>query len=268
MSPYAIFMDVDGTLVDHSQIPTQATKDAIARFRAAGHHFFIASGRPLFSAREMANRIAPGLNLIGSNGSVTDLAGEVTHCHLSEAALTGIYDVATHFGIHANLFTQDRVVTVGLSHKRLDQDGHNRVAGDHPELNVVVQSAAELRSFAGAITNGICFDDDLTELAAVRAALGAYTDLDLSSSSANNIEITKHGVNKATAIQAVCQRLGIPMDRTMAFGDGNNDLQMLTTVNYGVAMGNANDTVKAATKYHTLDIHHDGVAHFLTDFFG
>ncbi|WP_279384875.1 HAD family hydrolase [Lacticaseibacillus manihotivorans] len=51
MPPYAIFMDIDGTLVDHSQIPTQATVDAIAKFRAAGNLFFIASGRPLFSAR-------------------------------------------------------------------------------------------------------------------------------------------------------------------------------------------------------------------------
>ncbi len=98
--------------------------------------------------------------------------------------------------------------------------------------------------------------------------MNALPDVDASSSNIDNIEITAHGVNKATAIMRVCRELNQPLARTMAFGDGSNDLEMLKTVHYGIAMGNANDQVKAATKFHTVDLAHDGVAVALDKFLG
>lgn len=38
---------------------------------------------------------------------------------------------------------------------------------------------------------------------------------------------------------------GLTLQQSMAFGDGNNDLEMLQTVGWGVAMGNASAELKA-----------------------
>lgn len=268
MTPYAIFMDIDGTLVDRSQIPTPATVAAIAKFREAGHQFFIASGRPLFSARMMADRIGPNLNVICSNGSVTAVNGKVENIHLSESALRGLYNIAKQFSIRTHFFTKDRVIYLDLPNEPISLDAENRIAGQDMSKNLRVHSLAELLALAPEITNGISFSHDKALRHRAKDVMRELPDIDVSSSGFDNIEITAKGINKASAIKTVCQRLEIPLSHTMAFGDGDNDLQMLTTVHYGVAMGNANDQVKAAVHHFTTDIHHDGVATYLNHFFG
>ena len=267
MTPYAIFMDIDGTLVDHSQIPTPATVDAIAQFRAAGNLFFIASGRPLFSARTMADRIGPHLNVICSNGSVTAVDQQVDNVHLSESALTGLYHIAKKFGIRTHFFTKESVIFIDQPNEPISRDASNRIAGEDPSKNQRVNSLDEPLALAPEITNGISFSTDTDLRLTAKAEMAALPDIDVSSSGFDNIEITAKGINKAYAIKQVCAKLDIPMAHTMAFGDGDNDLQMLTTVHYGVAMGNANDRVKAAVHHFTTDIHHDGVATYLHHFF-
>ncbi|MFD1485809.1 Cof-type HAD-IIB family hydrolase [Lacticaseibacillus baoqingensis] len=267
MPTYAIFLDIDGTLVNHTQQPTPATLAAIAKYRQAGHHFFIATGRALFSARRMAARIGPGVDVIGSNGSVTMIAGQVAHVSLSAAALRGIYAVSQRLPVRTHLFTTDRVVYLGPPDDQVGLDTMNRIASREGAETVVITQEAQLLRYAGAITNGLTVSDEPTVLAAAQAQLQAIPDLDLSSSGAHNIELTKHGINKAAAIKQVCAQLEIPLAHTLAFGDSDNDLEMLTTVHYGVAMGNANAHVRAATAYATRDVQHDGVAYYLQQFF-
>jgi hypothetical protein len=52
-------------------------------------------------------------------------------------------------------------------------------------------------------------------------------------------EMSLTGVHKAAAIETLIEHLGLPIASTMAYGDGANDLEMLTLVEIGVAMGNA-----------------------------
>ncbi|WP_407894890.1 Cof-type HAD-IIB family hydrolase [Lacticaseibacillus sp. N501-2] len=267
MTPYAIFMDIDGTLVDRTQIPTQATVDAIAKYRAAGNLFFIASGRPLFSARAMADRIGPNLNVICSNGSVIAVDQHVENIHLTKAALTGLYHITKKYGVQTHFFTKDSVIFLNHTDHPLSQDAQNRIAGQDPSKDHLVQSLDELLALAPKITNGISFSQDDQVRQRAKAEMAQLPDIDVSSSGVDNIEITAKGINKAAAIKRVCAKLDIPMSHTMAFGDGDNDLQMLETVHYGVAMGNANDHVKAAVHHYTTDIHHDGVATYLHHFF-
>ncbi|MGN1277535.1 MAG: Cof-type HAD-IIB family hydrolase [Floccifex sp.] len=60
------------------------------------------------------------------------------------------------------------------------------------------------------------------------------------------IEIMPKNVSKASAIEKITKKLGISMDEVMAFGDAQNDIEMIKRVGIGVAMGNAMDEVKEA----------------------
>lgn len=73
----------------------------------------------------------------------------------------------------------------------------------------------------------------------------------LTQSGVMNIEVMPAGVDKGQGLRDLAARLGVPMDRTMALGDAENDLAMLTAAAYGTAMGNASPAAKAAAKYHT-----------------
>lgn len=60
----------------------------------------------------------------------------------------------------------------------------------------------------------------------------------------NGFFVANKGITKASSIQKLVEYIGIKMENVIAFGDGENDLQMLSEVGLGVAMGNANDFVK------------------------
>ena len=64
----------------------------------------------------------------------------------------------------------------------------------------------------------------------------------------------------------MCRHFGIDVTDTMAIGDGGNDIPMLRHAGIGVAMGNANETVKAEADYVTDTVDQDGIAKALQHF--
>lgn len=91
----------------------------------------------------------------------------------------------------------------------------------------------------------------------------AFPALSVARSSNTLLEIMQQGVNKADAVKRLCEAKGIDMERTMAFGDNYNDLEMLETVKYGVAMGNAPEKIRKKAGTVTRDNEHDGIASVL-----
>ena len=71
---------------------------------------------------------------------------------------------------------------------------------------------------------------------------------------------------KAVGMKAIMDRLGIGQEEVMAFGDEENDMDMLKLAGIGVAMGNAIDLVKEAADYVTDDVDGDGLANALRHF--
>ena len=68
------------------------------------------------------------------------------------------------------------------------------------------------------------------------------------STEAENLEFMPRGINKAAALEKVAQQLGVPREETLAFGDGENDVQMLAWVGMGVAMWHGNAAAIAAAR--------------------
>ncbi len=79
-------------------------------------------------------------------------------------------------------------------------------------------------------------------------------------------EIVPKGYSKAKGIQWICEYLNISKEDTYAFGDSVNDLEMLSYVSHGIAMGNATDPAKEAADYVTADIWNDGIMQGLKHF--
>ena len=71
---------------------------------------------------------------------------------------------------------------------------------------------------------------------------------------------------KHVGIRAVAACYGISHDEIMVFGDGKNDVDMLTHAGFGVAMGNACAEAKAAADHVTDDVDRDGIFNALRHF--
>ena len=80
------------------------------------------------------------------------------------------------------------------------------------------------------------------------------------SSSPQNIELNQMSANKGQALLDLADRLGVPHEKTIAFGDGLNDITMIRAAGIGIAMDNAEPAVKAAADWITASCDEDGVA--------
>lgn len=81
------------------------------------------------------------------------------------------------------------------------------------------------------------------------------------------LELMPLGITKGSGLQALTELLHIPMANVMAFGDGENDIEMLQAAGIGIAMENAMDEVKAAADDITAGNNNDGIAAALRKYF-
>ena len=77
------------------------------------------------------------------------------------------------------------------------------------------------------------------------------------------VDIILNGGGKAVGIRHIIERDGILPEECIAFGDAENDIEMLDYCGIGVAMGNAQEKVKAIADYVTTDIDEDGIRNAL-----
>ncbi|RUS45991.1 Cof-type HAD-IIB family hydrolase [Cohnella sp. AR92] len=110
------------------------------------------------------------------------------------------------------------------------------------------------------------YNEDMKVLASILQELKGWEGLELSNSSPYNIEVNPAGVSKATAIEEVCRMLGCELSEAVAVGDSLNDLAAIKAVGLGVAMGNAQDEVKAGADVVTGTNLEDGVAQVIREY--
>lgn len=77
------------------------------------------------------------------------------------------------------------------------------------------------------------------------------------------VDIVSPDTSKVAGIQAFCDLYHISQEETMAFGDGENDMEMLAWAGTGIAMGQADEAVKQSGDDVCEDIDHDGILHAL-----
>ncbi len=79
-------------------------------------------------------------------------------------------------------------------------------------------------------------------------------------------EMLTAGYHKGTALEYIAKHYDKTIEECYAFGDSNNDTEMLETAKYGIAMGNACDELKAAADYITTSVDEDGLYNALKHF--
>jgi hypothetical protein len=75
------------------------------------------------------------------------------------------------------------------------------------------------------------------------------------------LDINPNGVNKALGLGRLLEHLRLSPEEAAAFGDGMNDLELLSSAGTGIAMGNAVEELKQIARYVTRTLHEDGIAY-------
>ena len=87
-----------------------------------------------------------------------------------------------------------------------------------------------------------------------------FPQITITRSSPYSIDLISHGQSKIKGIERVGDIFDFDLDEVMAFGDSENDMEMLTGVGIGVAMGNGQDELKSIADYTTDSNNRDGIS--------
>jgi Cof subfamily protein (haloacid dehalogenase superfamily) len=254
-----IALDVDGTLVDHDGHMSVPVREAAQAVVAAGHQVMIATGRSL-------NATLPIIEQIGiENGYAVCCNGGVTL--RIDSSLSEGYEIlhkATFDPGPALRALRKRLPTAKyalededgnfLSTERF-QDASFGVEAIGVDFQTMLEATAVRVVVFSAENTPEEFDAAIRHvgLAGVTYSVGWTAWLDIAAA----------GVTKASALENLRAALNVEPHRTVAVGDGRNDIEMLTWAGRGVAMGQAPEEVIAAADEVTKSVYDDGAAHVL-----
>lgn len=280
-----IAIDMDGTLLTATQQITEENKKAIQKAQAEGVEVVIATGRSYFEANFVLEEAGIRCPMICVNGAeVRTIDKEVIAANPLDKSTARTAGMALlQNGVYFEVYTNKGTYTI-------DADKGVSIIVDifmsgNPEADVdEVMKAAEERFTKGLVQKvdsyDILFDDtehqiykllafsfDAERLAAAKEALVPLEDegLVISSSGEENLELTSKNAQKGVALEAFLEKSGTGIQDAMAIGDNYNDLSMFKRVGRSVAMGNADDIIKAQCDYVTLTNEESGVAKAILD---
>ena len=114
----------------------------------------------------------------------------------------------------------------------------------------------------------IVLDDDELKRRIIEELYRVDDDIYITSSVKQLIEISYKDAGKKSGVKLLSERLGIARENIAAFGDADNDCDMIEYAGAGIAMGNACESLKAAADYVTLSNDEDGLAYAFYNILG
>ena len=257
VEPWLVALDIDGTLLDYEGGMAPAVRDAVIAASNAGHHIVLASGRDLVSMLPLAAELGlADARMVCSNGGViVQVDPSLDAGYLIEQLRAFNPEPVLRELVKLLPNARFAVEDVGRGWRLTEMFNDGELAG--------VFSVVPFDQLwtGGSVTRVVVRGGDETP----EEFSQAIADLGLTGASyfvGYNawLDITPRGVSKASALETVRVSLGVPPERTLAIGDGMNDIDMLEWAARGIAMGHAPLEVRLAADEVTAPVTKDGVA--------
>ena len=254
-----VVSDLDGTLLNQDSQISDETREAIRKLNKIGVDFAIATGRSIGSARVFKERLGLNIYLICNNGA-------------------NIYN-KNEEPIFERIMDEDIVKRI-LTFFRTNNISYNGFYGKNayteegtPESVVTIEKGFNIIELGNTnnfpiMTKMIVKDDPEIIRALAEKMKEQFSDIvDITISQPRCLDIVHKDCSKGKGIKLISEKMNIPLEKVMAFGDGENDFDMLQTVGHPVVMENGLDTLKAKISNIAPKNIENGVAQYLENFF-
>lgn len=247
-----IFFDIDGTLLNHDKKLPTSTKEAIFKLKELGHEVAIATGRAPFMYQDLRKELAID-TYVSYNGQYVVVNGKVIYTNpLNTSSLEKLTEIA--------LRNEHPVVYMD----------HEDMKANVPEHHFINESIGTLKIDQFPTHDPHYYKERELYQSLLFCREGEenqyeqeFQDFDFIRWHPLSVDILPKGGSKAKGIEAIVEKLGFPKENQYAFGDGLNDIAMLSSVTNSVAMGNGKEEVKRAAKYVTKSVEDDGILYGL-----
>ncbi len=264
----AVFLDVDGTLVNDRGLVPESARSAVREARANGHLVFLCTGRS--PAELWPEILAIGFDgLVAGAGAFVEVGSDVlVHRGLSAGEVRHVLDFFGSHHVDFYLQANDGIYATPAVQTRL----RRLIGGASTDALVLAELERGLFGFVDAIK--VDADPFATVVTKVIYLFSAVTLEELRAEFGSSFvvipssvplfgptsgELMLPGVNKATGIDALLAHVGIDRADTIAIGDSYNDVEMLEHAAVGVAMGDAPQPVLDIADEVTAGVDEDGI---------
>ena len=259
----AVALDLDGTLLTTDKKISDINRDVLKELEQQGVKIFIVTGRTYHAAKPYAEYLNLGGVVISYNGAkVVEYRNDrvVFELPLQEEYVKEIIRIARKMGVALNLYQDNKWYVEDSSRKEVLEYARER------NLIPIEKDFYSFDNYEMTKTVFMGTPDILDKVnREVEKVLG--NKVYKAKSMDTLYEVLNREVNKGLVLERTLKTYGISPEECAAFGDAINDIEMLTTVKYGVAMGNAPHEVKSRVNYVTDTNDNNGVAKFLKKFF-
>jgi Cof subfamily protein (haloacid dehalogenase superfamily) len=241
----AAFIDLDGTLLGPDKTISPANLEALRRLRARGIETVIASGRNHVNIAALAEQSGCSSWIVSSQGAMVKhaLTGQV----LAELTLPSALAAEVHAWTQTRALSEIIYTRDGVFMEN-ETEWTRRYAAHYGRLQRAPVASLALSGLQKFLLSAAAADIPGLE-AELRQAFG--TRAHIVRSEQESVEILPAGVHKARGAQAVTDLLGVRPEETVAFGDGNNDIELFQWAGASVAMDHGWPEAKKAAGHIT-----------------
>jgi Cof subfamily protein (haloacid dehalogenase superfamily) len=238
------------------------TQAALAATREAGVHVVLVTGRMFRAARPYALQAGLDDPVVCYQGAVVAEPGSgrwLRHVpiplELARETIAAINDEG--FGL--NCYVDDELYVAEVT-----PEARRYADFQHLELHPV----GDLRAWLEKPPTKLVVIDDPDVLDGLKQKMSERFDgrLYISKSLPYFLEFASPAVTKAAGLDFLAAQLGFTQGGTVAFGDGENDIELVEWAGYGVAVDNAHERVKAVADFVCPSVDEEGVAQVLEAF--
>ncbi|HSI66606.1 MAG TPA: Cof-type HAD-IIB family hydrolase [Planococcus sp. (in: firmicutes)] len=261
---HLIVLDLDGTLLTDQKVISEKTKTTLIKAMDAGHQVMIATGRPYRASETYYRELALRTPIVNFNGAfVHHPKNTGWGTHHTPIDLKVVYEVIE--SMHD--FNFKNIVAEVLDDVYLHH--HDEKLMDIFKFGDPSITTGDLRNYLKVDPTSMLIHAPFEKVPSIHEHLSSVhaevIDHRRWGAPWHVIEIVKSGLNKAVGIDRVAKSLNIAKEHIIAFGDEDNDLEMIEYAGVGVAMGNAIDPLKNIANEITLNNNEDGIAELLID---
>ena len=257
----AIVLDVDGTLLNNDGIVTARMRASLIKVQQMGVRIILASGRPTCGVLPLAKELDMDKNdgyILSYNGGqiISVQTGELLfEKRIKLEMLPYLERKANKNNFAIFTYHKDVIYTNDTSNEHIIHEA---------ELNNMRLEKVDCLSDVITFSPCKCMivSDDEKSLIGLESHWKKRLagELDVFRSEKYFLEIVPPFIDKANTLSVLFEKLGIALESVVAIGDGVCDVTMIQLAGLGIAMGNAQESVKACADYVTSTNEDNGVA--------
>jgi Cof subfamily protein (haloacid dehalogenase superfamily) len=247
-----VVTDMDGTLLNSNHEVSSRFYNAFHQLKQKGIQFVVATGRPYYSTIKKLDSIKNEIIIVAENGGLVSDNKTLIHSNnIDSTTLLELYNLVTKIEDTYPIFcTKNRAYIIRTSTELI------AVFSEYYSEYTLIDKFEEINDDVIKIALYHTHDSEKHIYPFVKHL---NKQLNVVISGNNWVDISNTNSNKGNAIKLLQKRLNIKQSETMAFGDYNNDLELLKYAKYSYAMANAHPKVKAVANYDTASNDEFGV---------